>query len=390
MLVQIHMIQNHSPSNLNRDDTGSPKEALFGGVLRARISSQCIKRSIRQSRLFQEAMKGHLGKRTRKFPAELRKALLDQGLDPETAEAIVKKACDFGKKPPQSESSEAATDKSSAPGADQEERESGDDTTRQLIFLGAGEVEELGRQLISIYDRDPGAFAAMKADALEKEIKACRPRSVDIALFGRMTTSPAFEDVQAAAQVAHAVSTHKVEHQFDYFTAVDDLKTGADEDKGAAMISDVEFNSATYYKYFAIDYDALVEHLGGDREVAVTAIAAFIKAAALTTPTGKQNAFAAHNPPDAILVEVSKCHIPVNYANAFVQPVRPTAQDDVVALSIKRLSSYAAQVNRAYELKRKAYSLTTREESVAGTEAVSTIGDLVSKVEDELKDAGVV
>ena len=165
----------------------------------------------------------------------------------------------------------------------------------------------------------------MKKDELEKQIKTMLPRSVDIALFGRMTTSATFEDVQASAQVAHAISTTRVEHQFDYFTAVDDLKSDADDDHGAGMIGDVEFNSATYYKYFAIDVDALTENLGGDAETARRAVVAFLKAAALATPSGKQNTFAAHNPPDAILVELSDSHVPVNYANAFVGPVRATA-----------------------------------------------------------------
>ena len=133
-----------------------------------------------------------------------------------------------------------------------------------LGFLGTAELHDRADQLLDLYNADPKTFAKMKRDELEKKVKSVLPRSVDIALFGRMTTSATFEDVQAAAQVAHAISTTRVEHQFDYFTAVDDLKTDAEEDRGAGMIGGGEFNSATYYKYFPIDVPSLPVHPGGD------------------------------------------------------------------------------------------------------------------------------
>jgi len=364
MLVQIHMIQNHAPSNLNRDDTGSPKEAVFGGVNRARISSQCLKRSIRQSEVFRETMGDHLGVRTRRMPLELEALLEGRGVAADAVEAIMRKATIFGS-----------------------DKESEDGTTRQLIFLGKDELAGLADQLLDLYQADPKAFAKMNRDELEKQVKSVLPRSVDIALFGRMTTSATFEDVQAAAQVAHAISTTRVEHQFDYFTAVDDLKTDADDDHGAGMIGDVEFNSATYYKYFAIDFSALTENLAGDAETARRSVAAFLRAAALATPTGKQNTFAAHNPPDAVLVEVSESHVPVNYANAFVEPVRAAAGKDVVAASVQRLSDYSADLNRAYGLARERAALTTRGMSVAGAEAAETLDALAQWMTAKLADA---
>jgi CRISPR system Cascade subunit CasC len=361
MLVQIHMIQNHAPSNLNRDDTGSPKEALFGGVNRARISSQCLKRTIRQSEIFREAMSGHLGVRTRRLPLEIAAILRSKEVAEDAVSAITLKATIFGS-----------------------DKESQDSTTRQLIFLGSDEAEALAEQLLSLYEADPKAFAKMKKDDLEKRVKTLLPRSVDIALFGRMTTSATFEDVQASAQVAHAISTTRVEHQFDYFTAVDDLKSDADDDHGAGMIGDVEFNSATYYKYCAIDVDALTQNLGGDAETARRAVVAFLKAAALSTPTGKQNTFAAHNPPDAILVEISESHVPVNYANAFVDPVRATGATDVVAASVQKLSDYSSEVNRAYGLARRSFALTTRGMTVEGAEPVDTLEALAQATVAEL------
>jgi CRISPR system Cascade subunit CasC len=365
MLVQIHMIQNHAPSNLNRDDTGSPKEAVFGGVNRARISSQCLKRSIRQSEVFRETMADHLGVRTRRMPLELEAVLQERGVAADAVEAIMRKATIFGS-----------------------DKESEDGTTRQLIFLGSDELSGLADQLLDLYQKtDPKAFAKMKRDELEKQVKSVLPRSVDIALFGRMTTSATFENVQASAQVAHAISTTRVEHQFDYFTAVDDLKTDAEDDQGAGMIGDVEFNSATYYKYFAIDVTALAHNLGGDADTAQRSIAAFLRAAALATPTGKQNTFAAHNPPDAVLVEVSASHVPVNYANAFVEPVRAAAGKDVVATSVQRLSDYSADLNRAYGLARERAALTTRGMSIEGAEAAETLDALSQWMIAKLADA---
>ncbi len=366
MLVQIHMIQNHAPSNLNRDDTGSPKEAVFGGVNRARISSQCLKRTIRQSDEFRAAMADHLGVRTRRLPMELKGLLERRGTAPETAEAIQRKATIIGS-----------------------DKESDDGTTRQLIFLGADELDGLADQLLALYEVDPKAFAKMKRDDLEKNLRGALPRSVDIALFGRMTTSASFEDVQASAQVAHAISTTRVEHQFDYFTAVDDLKTDADDDQGAGMIGDVEFNSATYYKYFAVDVAALTGNLGGDADIAHRAVTAFLRAAALTTPTGKQNTFAAHNPPDAILVEISESHVPVSYANAFVEPVRGRDGRDVVEESVRRLSDYAADLGRVYGLERERAVLATRGMGVEGAESVATLDDLSSWVIGRLAGAPV-
>jgi len=369
MLVQIHMIQNHAPSNLNRDDTGSPKEALFGGVNRARISSQCLKRSIRQSEVFRETMADHLGVRTRRMPLELKALLEEQGVEAEAVEAIVRKATIFGS-----------------------DKESEDGTTRQLVFLGNDELTGLADQLLDLYqETDSKTFAKMKRDELEKQVKSVLPRSVDIALFGRMTTSATFEDVQAAAQVAHAISTTRAEHQFDYFTAVDDLKTDVDDEQGAGMIGDVEFNSATYYKYFAIDATALTRNLGGDSETARRSITAFLRAAALATPSGKQNTFAAHNPPDAILVEVSESHVPVNYVNAFVEPVRVAAGGgDVVTVSVQRLTDYSTDLNRAYGLTRARAALTTRGMNIEGAEVAETLDALAQWVTEKLATASEV
>ncbi len=328
MLVEIHMIQNHAPSNLNRDDTGSPKEALFGGAMRARISSQCIKRSIRQSEIFVQRLEPHLGTRTRRLPVMIKDALLGMGVEEEVAETVAVKVTGFG----------------SGKEGDQHE-------TRQLMFLDPAEVPALAEQLKGIWEETgEKKFAKLTTKELVDQLEDTLPRSVDIALFGRMTTDPVpFEDIRASMQVAHAISTTRVDHQYDYFTAVDDLVEES-EDIGAGMIGDIEFNSATYYKYFSLNWEHFVGNLGDDEETARKALAAFIRAAALTTPTGKQNSFAAHNLPDAILVEVKAQNVPISYANAFVKPVWAGRDSDVVTESISKLWDYSNQVKRTYAI----------------------------------------
>ncbi len=378
MLIEIHMLQNHAPSNLNRDDTGSPKDCIFGGVPRARISSQCLKRTIRRSPIFASQLAEHLGVRTRRLPQLLAGALRQLGCSEEDCQVIVRKATEIGQTSERRRASETE---------EARQRRQVDEAmeTRQLIFLDPAEVESLARNLKALLERKGRQeFSRMRIEDIEKEITGCLPRSVDIALFGRMTTSTLFEDVEASVQVAHAISTTRVEKQFDYFTAVDDLvgQAAGDEEQGAGLIGDVEFNSALYYKYFSLHWEQLVENLGGDEEMAQQTLAAFLKAAALTTPTGKQNAFAAHNPPDLILIEVKVDNIPISYANAFLAPVVPDRDQDVMEKSIEALSRYVGQIKAAYGSCLQTVAslcLSVRGPAVAGAEGVATLEELVQR-----------
>jgi CRISPR system Cascade subunit CasC len=223
---------------------------------------------------------------------------------------------------------------------------------------------------------------------------------VDIALFGRMITSEAFRDCQASAQVAHAISTHKVDHEYDYFTAVDDLKTmtDAEEDAGADMIGDVEFNSACYYKYFSIDFDGLVANLTGESagrkgvteeekndaiDLAARAVDALLKSAVHTTPSGKQNTFGAHQLPSMVLVEVRPYNTPVNYANAFVNPARSTTNQDLVNDSVDKLAKHMSALTKGFNLDTRGRFVLAPEHpqfSVEGVE-VTRAGDLNSLCE---------
>jgi CRISPR system Cascade subunit CasC len=374
MLIEFHVLQNHAPSNLNRDDTGSPKECVFGGVKRARISSQCLKRSIRRSDTFQQELAGHLATRTRRLPELMRQRFQNEGLGDEMAEVAAKKSSGFGT----SDGKEQTLPKDYKPGDEVIY------STRQTMFLTSHDIEAVAKVLLEAARKagDAKKFGALKAADLQAEArqKGFRPVSVDVALFGRMTTSEAFRDVEAAMQVAHALSTHKVDHEFDYFTAVDDLKNSdgdIEEDAGADMLGDVEYNSACYYKYFSLDVDGLIANLSGSarrevgdaekleaRALASRAVDAFVRAMTLTTPSGKQNSFAAHQLPAAILVEVRPHAAPVSYANAFTNEVRPgqnakevreaTGKNpDLVSVSLVSLKKHVEALTNGFNLESK-------------------------------------
>lgn len=346
MLIQIHMLQNYSPANLNRDDTGSPKDAVFGGTRRGRISSQCLKRSIRRSAAFAEAFHSEnlLAVRTRTLPDLIRKALEAAGADSKEIDEVVKRVPEIGREAAKAKGGEDAE------GGDENSEETAAETaTKQLVFIGRDEIGPMAEKLLSIYKQQGKKWAAMKIADITKALGSSMPRSVDIALFGRMTTSAAFEDVYAAAQVAHALSTHSLVQEFDYYTAVDDLSGEA----GAGMIGDVEFNSSTYYKYFNIHWEKLVENLGGDAAVARRAVLAFVEASATAQPSGKQNTFAAHNLPDVVLVEVSEKNLPVSYANAFLKPAKASNSQTLIQASAAQLGDYMQKVGKAYGLNAK-------------------------------------
>lgn len=336
MLIQIHMLQNYAPSNLNRDDSGSPKDAVFGGVRRGRISSQCLKRSIRRSQTFADAFgdDGLLASRTRLLPDLIASELRAMQVAPEDVAAIVQRVPEIGRE---------STKTSGARATDEETL-----ATRQLIFVAPNELRPLAEALLAQYGDAGEKWASRKIDQITEGLQETMPRSVDVAMFGRMTTSAAFEDVQAAVQVAHALSTNALTQEFDYYTAVDDLSG----ESGAGMIGDVEFNSSTYYKYLNVHWEGLLANLGGDVAVSRRAMLALVEAAAKAQPSGKQNSFAAQNPPDLILIEVRDQNLPVSYANAFVQPIRsgPNGTPSLMENSIHALMDYVARMRRMYDL----------------------------------------
>ncbi len=398
MLIQFHLLQNYAPSNLNRDDTGSPKDAIFGGIPRGRISSQCLKRNIRKSDVFEAEFKDDklIGFRTQRMPFEVSKELKALGATDDEIQAIVTRLMKFGKS---SKDDKKPDDSSNDTPEDNEPKERDEQPvgqeysgkvpeTKQLIFLSPSELRPFAEKILALYRQygaQKWADKKTKIEDIEKELGQSMPRSVDIALFGRMTTSQAFKNVQASAQVAHALSTNALKTEFDYYTAMDDLKP--DNEPGADMIGDVEFNSCTYYKYLNVHWENLVEHLGDDKEIALRAVLALLEAAALSHPTGKQNSFGAFNPPDFVLVEVSERNLPVNYANAFLVPVRGNSDGSLLVNSVDALDSYVEKLSKVYNLTPERAHISVSGSKFHKKDAKPSLDDLKKWLGEQLQKA---
>ena len=406
MFVQIHMLQSVPPGNLNRDDAGQPKKCLFGGVTRGRISSQCLKRNMRLSPLFQEAFAEQLAKRTKYLPRLVADAVLEAGVIPEKEIDGIKAgiAAQFKKEAKaEAEGDDAAETASSAT-----------DTTPQLVFFRPAFATKIAELLGEMRKSHPQAYKKFIGEkekrskeedkAADEAIQAFRDAalnareslSVDVALFGRMTTSDIVVDVEAACQVAHAISTHETLIESDYFTAMDDMQqsfvTSQTQGGGAAFLGsgDTEtfFNSAVYYKYVNIDTDALMKTVG-DTDKVRHAVGVMVQAAALATPTGKQNSFAAHSVPELVLVEVSKRKQPISYANAFLEPVQG---DDLMLESVRAMDQYCGSIAAAYappDTQRFMLAVGKAAGVPMDAEKSSTLADLASRVEKAVASSPV-
>jgi CRISPR system Cascade subunit CasC len=342
--VEIHMLQNYAPSNLNRDDTGSVKDCVFGGYPRSRISSQCVKRSIRTSDFFEESLKEKLGERTKFLPEEIKNYLVDnKKFSKDTASIWAEKFMTIGKNDKKGEKD--GDDKKKKKDNPKEEALL---ETAQLMFYGKDEFLKI---IDWIVDKNPSGIPdKIEAKDIQKALSELKAKPVDIALFGRMTTLEAFEDVSAACQVSHAISVNQFTTDFDYFTAVDDLSDKYREDSGSAHLGETEFTSSCYYKYFAIDYDSFLTSIGKDEKLARHALVAFVKAAVLSHPTGKQNSFAAHNPPHFLGIEIKNKKIPVNLSNAFIVPIKAKNETSLSDIASKKLADYAIRNRKAFSL----------------------------------------
>ena len=313
--LQLHLLTFYPPANLNRDDTGRPKSAVVGGVPRLRVSSQALKRAWRTSDAFKKALNGHMGSRTQRMGEEIVKHLLARGI---AAEAALKAAREivpvFGKLKSEKDSTR----------------------TEQLAFIAPQE-------------RD-AAFALAERLAGGEKVKI-EPDSIlrrtdtaaDIAMFGRMLADNAEFNREAAVQVAHAITTHRVIVEDDYYTAVDDLKKPS-EDAGAGFVGEAAFGSGVFYLYACVDRGLLARNLGGDASLAATALAALVQAAATVSPRGKQNSFAALGHAHYLLAEAGAAQ-PRTLAGAFAKPVEG---DGLMQPSITALNSFRARMAAAY------------------------------------------
>lgn len=327
MIIELHAVQTFGPSNLNRDDTGNPKENLFGGVRRARISSQAAKRAIRTSSIFADAIQVPTGTRTKALIGELTKRLVDDGLG-------------------EDEALEAATSVVGVVFAKPDKKAAGKSSV--LVYISENEFDLLAEYVLEA--KQNGGMPddkALKRD-LTKRLKD-RTLAPDVALFGRMLAEHPDLSVDAACEMAHATSTHEVNSaEFDYFTAVDDLTPN--EESGAGMLGLVAYNSATYYRNSRLHWEQLVNNLHGDVELATRTIAGFMAAFALVVPSGMKNSFVNQHNPDLLIAVLRPGNDGQSLLNAFEKPVRPDRDGGLAESSIHRLATYWEQVEQAYRL----------------------------------------
>ncbi len=316
MLLELHLLQNFAPSNLNRDDTGSPKDCQFGGYTRARISSQCLKRAIRTDfKAHPQIMPSeHLAVRTKRI-----------------VDAIADRLEGRGRQREQAVQAATALVKSTGIGIDDASA-----MTKYLLFVSQGDIDATAAIAEKHWET---VLAGTVPPEAKKELTNAldASRAVDLALFGRMIADRPESNVEAASQVAHAISTHQVSTAFDFYTAVDDLKPS--DTAGADMLGTVEFNSACYYRYANVDGAALARNLAGDTELAQRTVWAFIHASVNAIPTGKQNSMAALNQASFVMAVVRESGA-WNLANAFLRPARPRQDDDLMQTSIAQFDTY--------------------------------------------------
>lgn len=332
--IELHLIQNFSPANLNRDDTGSPKDCEFGGYRRARISSQALKRAIRNHPRFTAMTGVDNATRSKWLTRPIVKALAEQhGKDLEPAVSI-------------------ATSFVGSYAAKMDSKKA--DQTSVLVFFTNSEVEQIVAALLENWEaaadeKEGKKVIAGLATQMVKETKD-RTSAPDVALFGRMLASKPELNIDAACQVSHAISTHRVTMEMDYYTAVDELLK--DEEAGAAMVGFTGFNSACFYRYCRIDWQQLIKNLGDDNAaklLAQRAVVAFLRSAIDAIPTGKQNAFAAQNPTSFALAVVRQDGMSWNLANAFETPVPSQKGDGYVSESIARLDTLWGALTGFYD-----------------------------------------
>lgn len=368
--LDLHLLHSLPPHCINRGDDGLPKSAVFGGVPRARVSSQSWKRATRTAfaGLLDPA---ELGVRTRRLVQALAETLARHRPD---LDATVRE--------------QAAAATLTAAGLTLEVPRRGKDDAipqaRALAFLSTAQLDALAALAAASADLgDPAAYFKDKDTAGRARDCASSQHSVDIALFGRMVAETPALTVDAACQVGHAIGVAPLENEFDYYTALDDLAVADPTAADAAMIGTTGFNSATFYRYATINLPALQANLGtGLREdqpprtPTAKAVAAFITAFTRSMPTGRSNAFAPHTLPSLVLAQWRTA--PMSYSGAFEEPVAADAKGGILRLASIALASHARELQDAYGAAERSWLLRVG----TATDAAQDLGERVARIED--------
>lgn len=315
--LQLHLLTFYPPANLNRDDTGRPKTAVIGGTTRLRISSQALKRAWRTSEIFAKALDGHLASRTQRLGETVLAHLAAGGMAPDKALAGARSIAGvFGKVKPENDRDPARIE--------------------QLAFVSPQERDAA----LALADR---LLAGEAIDPKPETLLRRSDTAADLAMFGRMLAADPDYNREAAVQVAHAITTHAVPVEDDFYTAVDDLKKPS-EDAGAGFVGEQGFGSGVFYLYLCIDRALLVRNLGGDAALGATAIAALAEAAATVSPGGKQNSFASRARAHYVLAERGDAQ-PRTLGAAFASAVQGA---DPLGASVARLRQWRDDMDTAY------------------------------------------
>ena len=343
LYLDIHAIQSVPPSNINRDDTGSPKTAQYGGATRARVSSQCWKKAMRDYFL-SHGDAGKVGVRTKDIVTYVAEKIREKDTMKSVDEAM-----------------EMADKVINLAGVSTK-----DHKAKALFFLGNKQAEEL-------------AMAALRNVQDKNEIKMILKENpaIDIALFGRMVADEPTLNEDASCQVAHAISTHAVSGEYDYFTAIDDLSP--EDNAGAGMIGTIEYNSSTLYRYADIAVHELYHQLG-NKEAAISAVTLFIEAFIKSMPTGKVNTFANQTLPQGIIVTL-RSDRPVNLVSAFEEPVQ--AKGGYAKESMAKLAAEYKKAAKMVQPEIASFVLTLEEES-----PLAAVGKQEKNLDALLHDVG--
>ncbi len=367
--LDLHVLQSLPPSNINRDDTGSPKTAIYGGVQRARVSSQSWKRAIRLD--FNAKLDvAQRGIRSKRLVPQIAAHIsgLESGLTERSEELAIEALKTLGIK------------------AEKPKRGKGDDSeespaeTQYLIFLSNQQIEKLAEAIVRSDTSGEKLTKKAIGDAVSDG------HSVDIALFGRMVADVTDLKVDAAAQVAHAISVHEVSNEFDYFTAVDDRSAG--DHSGAGMIGTVEFNSSTLYRYATVDLTALATNLG-DADAAAAALEVFIDSFVRSMPTGKQNSFAHRTLPHAVVASL-RTDQPINWVQAFEVPAVASSESSRLAAAAQALTDHAQSLDASFGSKDASttwvISASRETDALLGLGAKVTLDELLTASADRARE----
>lgn len=331
--IQLHLLTSYPPSNLNRDDSNRPKTALMGGALRLRVSSQSLKRAWRTSSVFEDVLtRDHVGSRSKLLVDRWESLFKENGIPAKDAKQWAHQM--FVRNVDKAKGKASKKTTSDTP---EESETSNKEDGGALVHYSQQEIKNLEGLAQKISARNTGPTKE------ELEAIANPHTAADIALFGRMLASAVGHNVEAACQVAHAITVHKTTIEDDFFTAVDDLKPQG-SDAGAAHLGEVEFAAGLFYLYVCLDRDLLLKNLNNDSGLSRKTIEAILRCATTISPTGKQNSFASRARASYILCEKGPQQ-PRSLSVAFLKPVEGK---DHLSEGIKALEKTRAAMDKAY------------------------------------------